>query len=196
VLSILLFRQSVTKFQSSDSEDSYFHDPDASTQHRTTARTHEVKLGQRHPRNEPNAQSRKLLPSDFVIPLGPSNGVWGMIKRVGRWRTEGWSSLFKGSKLHCVCLIGNLTYTFHQVYSPHVSPTCYLPACSRSCTISWFPYSLTLLTRPLYLFQFCLIYVPGFYYHLLTWSEQDSSLNRHPIPTEHILVPSMLYLIS
>ncbi|VDB93555.1 unnamed protein product [Peniophora sp. CBMAI 1063] len=33
---------------------------------------------------------------EYVIPVGSANGVWGMIKRVGRFRSEGWLALWKG----------------------------------------------------------------------------------------------------
>ncbi len=33
---------------------------------------------------------------EYIIPVGSANGVWGMIKRVGRFRGEGWLALWKG----------------------------------------------------------------------------------------------------
>lgn len=33
----------------------------------------------------------------YIIPAGPSDGVWGMIRRVAGWKTEGYLSLWKGS---------------------------------------------------------------------------------------------------
>ena len=40
--------------------------------------------------------SGKTPLSPLIIAYGPADGVWGMMKRVGRWRTEGWISLWKG----------------------------------------------------------------------------------------------------
>ena len=34
---------------------------------------------------------------EYVIPVGSASGVWGMIKRVGRFRSEGWLALWKGT---------------------------------------------------------------------------------------------------
>ncbi|KAG8908537.1 hypothetical protein FRB99_005897 [Tulasnella sp. 403] len=33
---------------------------------------------------------------EYIIPAGPSDGVWGMIRRIAGWKTEGYSSLWKG----------------------------------------------------------------------------------------------------
>lgn len=33
----------------------------------------------------------------YIIPAGPSDGVWGMIRRIAGWKTEGYLSLWKGS---------------------------------------------------------------------------------------------------
>jgi len=33
---------------------------------------------------------------EYVIPVGSASGVWGMMKRVGRFRPEGWLALWKG----------------------------------------------------------------------------------------------------
>ncbi|THH29736.1 hypothetical protein EUX98_g4452 [Antrodiella citrinella] len=33
---------------------------------------------------------------EYVIPVGSASGVWGMMKRLGRFRPEGWLSLWKG----------------------------------------------------------------------------------------------------
>lgn len=34
---------------------------------------------------------------EYVIPVSSSDGVWGMVKRVGRFNAEGWLALFKGN---------------------------------------------------------------------------------------------------
>jgi fusion and transport protein UGO1 len=33
---------------------------------------------------------------EYIIPVSSSDGVWGMVKRVGRFNAEGWLALFKG----------------------------------------------------------------------------------------------------
>lgn len=39
---------------------------------------------------------------EYVIPVGSAAGTWGMMKRLGRFRPEGWLSLWKGK---CACNI-------------------------------------------------------------------------------------------
>jgi fusion and transport protein UGO1 len=34
---------------------------------------------------------------EYIIPVGSADGVWGMIKRVGRFKGEGWLALWKGT---------------------------------------------------------------------------------------------------
>jgi fusion and transport protein UGO1 len=34
---------------------------------------------------------------EYIIPVGSADGVWGMIKRIGRFRGEGWLALWKGT---------------------------------------------------------------------------------------------------
>lgn len=34
---------------------------------------------------------------EYVIPVGSADGVWGMMKRLGRFRPEGWLALWKGA---------------------------------------------------------------------------------------------------
>ena len=33
---------------------------------------------------------------DYIIPMGSADGVWGMMKKLGRFRGEGWLALWKG----------------------------------------------------------------------------------------------------
>lgn len=35
---------------------------------------------------------------EYVIPVGSADGVWGMMKRIGRFRPEGWLGLWKGTR--------------------------------------------------------------------------------------------------
>jgi mitochondrial fusion and transport protein UGO1 len=37
---------------------------------------------------------------EYIIPVGSAAGVWGMIKRLGRFRGEGWLALWKGNGYH------------------------------------------------------------------------------------------------
>jgi|SRR6266511_5325000 len=39
---------------------------------------------------------------EYIIPVGSVSGVWGMMKRVGRHRTEGWLSLWKGAYIQLI----------------------------------------------------------------------------------------------
>jgi fusion and transport protein UGO1 len=41
---------------------------------------------------------------EFVIPVGSAGGVWDMIKRVGRFRSEGWLALWKGASATRSCI--------------------------------------------------------------------------------------------
>ena len=47
---------------------------------------------------------------EYVIPVGSADGVWGMMKRIGRFRPEGWLGLWKGAKRSCepVLLLTNM----------------------------------------------------------------------------------------
>ncbi|KAI0308024.1 mitochondrial carrier [Multifurca ochricompacta] len=39
---------------------------------------------------------------DYVIPVGSADGVWAMMKRLGRFRGEGWLALWKGLLTECI----------------------------------------------------------------------------------------------
>ncbi|KAI0257330.1 mitochondrial carrier [Lactifluus subvellereus] len=39
---------------------------------------------------------------DYVIPVGSADGVWAMIKTLGRFRGEGWLALWKGLLTECI----------------------------------------------------------------------------------------------
>ncbi|KAF4623260.1 hypothetical protein D9613_001676 [Agrocybe pediades] len=82
---------------SDDSEnDSYFHDPNATP---TSGRPPV-------PRARVDEQGyvirRSVLEEgtrpEYIIPVGSADGVWGMMKRVGRFRFEGWLALWKGKQ--------------------------------------------------------------------------------------------------
>ncbi|QRW27185.1 mitochondrial carrier protein [Rhizoctonia solani] len=61
------------------SGDSYFHDPD-----------------------EPRSRIRLEPTQPRLADEEGYVGVWGMMKRVGRWQTEGWLSLWKGQLTSCI----------------------------------------------------------------------------------------------
>ncbi|KAG9104624.1 hypothetical protein FRC06_000770 [Ceratobasidium sp. 370] len=82
------------------SDDSLFHDP---SEPRPRIR---LEPSRPKPADEEGYVLRRSLADkatrpQFVIPIGPSEGVWGMMKRVGRWQTEGWLSLWKGQLTSC-----------------------------------------------------------------------------------------------
>ncbi|KAJ7042623.1 mitochondrial carrier domain-containing protein [Mycena alexandri] len=92
--------------ESSNDNDSYFADPNAA----------------------PNAGFPALRPTDeqgyvirrsvleegtrpeYIIPVGSANGVWGMMRRVGRFRSEGWLALWKGLLTSCITEILSSTF--------------------------------------------------------------------------------------
>ncbi|CAK5279937.1 unnamed protein product [Mycena citricolor] len=50
---------------------------------------------------------------EYIIPVGSAKGVWGMMRRVGRFRGEGWLALWKGLLTSCVTDV--LSSTFQPV---------------------------------------------------------------------------------
>jgi mitochondrial fusion and transport protein UGO1 len=87
---------------SDTSEDSYFQDP-SGTHSGASRFVPEPKV----PRitDEDGYVVRRSIVEDgtrpeYVIPIGPQDGVWGMVKRVGRFQTEGWLGLWKGKIFH------------------------------------------------------------------------------------------------
>ena len=70
--------------------ESYFRDPNTAS----TSRAHASRPERPLVKSVPDADS-----DDHIIPLGKSEGVWGMIRRISGARQEGWLSLWKGSFL-------------------------------------------------------------------------------------------------
>jgi mitochondrial fusion and transport protein UGO1 len=79
-----------------DSEERYFTDPNSSTSAAAVSRYPPPR-----PADERGYVVRRSVMEDgtrpeYVIPVGSADGAWGMIKCVGRFRGEGWMSLWKG----------------------------------------------------------------------------------------------------
>ncbi|KAG8715683.1 hypothetical protein FRC11_001311 [Ceratobasidium sp. 423] len=86
---------------SDTSDDVYFHDPDE-PRSRIRLEPTEPRLADEEGYVVRRSVNDKATRPQFIIPIGPSEGVWGMIKRVGRWQTEGWLSLWKGQLTSCI----------------------------------------------------------------------------------------------
>ncbi|EKM83485.1 hypothetical protein AGABI1DRAFT_110137 [Agaricus bisporus var. burnettii JB137-S8] len=95
---------------SSDNDDTYFADP------------HTTGTAKRYPAPRPTDEQgyvirRSVLEEgtrpEYIIPVGSVDGVWNMIKRVGRFRFEGWLALWKGL----------LTSTIAEMLSTSIQPS-------------------------------------------------------------------------
>jgi len=76
-------------------EDSYFADPNATPSTRPpAARARVDEQGYVIRRSVLEEGTRP----EYIIPVGSADGVWGMMKRVGRFRAEGWLALWKGGQ--------------------------------------------------------------------------------------------------
>ncbi|KAI0724223.1 mitochondrial carrier domain-containing protein [Cerioporus squamosus] len=75
---------------SSNENDSYFADPTAERPPRPPRQADEEGYIIRHSVLDEGTQP------EYVIPTGSADGTWGMMKRVGRFRSEGWLALWKG----------------------------------------------------------------------------------------------------
>lgn len=53
---------------------------------------------------------------EYVIPLGSADGTWGMMKRLGRFKPEGWLSLWKGMSNFRNVLTDIVLIIFLKVY--------------------------------------------------------------------------------
>ncbi|CAA7258741.1 unnamed protein product [Cyclocybe aegerita] len=81
---------------------------------------------------------------EYIIPVGSADGVWGMMKRVGRFRSEGWLALWKGLLTSCVTEVlsdtlqplinGFLQSLFFPSMSPFHQPPIVLPVASHLIT--------------------------------------------------------------
>ncbi|KAG6910550.1 hypothetical protein DXG01_009500 [Tephrocybe rancida] len=82
----------------SSNDDSYFTDPQAPP-HTAPRPTDEQGYVIRRSVLEEGTRP------EFIIPVGSANGVWGMMKRIGRFRGEGYLALWKGFILSPLDLI-------------------------------------------------------------------------------------------
>jgi len=76
----------------SNDADSYFADPSSQNP---------VRYTRPRPVDERGYVVRRTVMEEgtrpeYIIPVSSSDGVWGMVKRVGRFNAEGWFALFKG----------------------------------------------------------------------------------------------------
>lgn len=111
---------------SSGEGDSYFADPDAAPapRHQATFRTDEQGYVIRRSVLEEGTRP------EYIIPVGSADGAWGMLKRVGRFRGEGWLALWKGASTlasrfthisqvqYQVCLLLRPRRSSQRVYNP------------------------------------------------------------------------------
>ncbi|KAF9535477.1 mitochondrial carrier [Crepidotus variabilis] len=122
-------------------EDAYFADPHAPPSSRTPA-----------PRARTDDQGyvirRSVLEEgtrpEYIIPVGSADGVWGMMKRVGGFRAEGWIALWKGLLTACITEVlsdkmqpfinGFLQSLFFPSMSPFHRPPIILPVASHLIT--------------------------------------------------------------
>ncbi|KAJ7462761.1 mitochondrial carrier domain-containing protein [Mycena galericulata] len=91
---------------SSNDNDSYFADPNA---------TPHAGFSTLRPTDDQGYVVRRSVLEEstrpeYIIPVGSANGVWGMMRRVGRFRGEGWLALWKGLLTSCVTEILSSTF--------------------------------------------------------------------------------------
>ena len=87
---------------SSNDNDSYFADPNGVPTHSPpTSRARTDEQGYIIRRSVLEEGTRP----EYIIPVGSADGVWGMMKRVGRFRPEGWLALWKGTVIKHFYLI-------------------------------------------------------------------------------------------
>ncbi|KAF9650686.1 mitochondrial carrier [Thelephora ganbajun] len=69
---------------------------------------------------------------EYIIPVSSSDGVWGMVKRIGRFDAEGWLALFKGLLTSCVNDV--LSSTLQPVVQ-NILQSIFTPSPSKSSSI-------------------------------------------------------------
>lgn len=95
--------------ESSNDNDSYFADPNATPPAGFPPLRQTDDQGYIVRRSVMEASTRP----EYIIPVGSANGVWGMMRRVGRFRGEGWLALWKGLLTSCITEV--LTSTFQPM---------------------------------------------------------------------------------
>ncbi|KAG5728557.1 hypothetical protein E4T56_gene19633 [Termitomyces sp. T112] len=123
----------------SSEDDSYFADPQAGPARRAAP----------WPTDEQGYVMRRSVLEEgtrpeYIIPVGSANGVWGMMKRIGSFRGEGYLALWKGLLTSCITeilsstaqpLIHNfLQSLFFPSMSPFHQPPLILPVASHLIT--------------------------------------------------------------
>lgn len=89
-------------------EDSYFADPTNANASSTARYPVQRPADERGYVIRKNVLEEATQP-DYLIPIGSADGVWGMIKKVGRFRSEGWLSLWKGLLTSCLTEVASST---------------------------------------------------------------------------------------
>ncbi|KAF5313972.1 hypothetical protein D9611_006773 [Ephemerocybe angulata] len=125
---------------SSGEGDSYFADPNAtpSARHQPTFRTDEQGYVIRRSVLEEGTRP------EYIIPVGSADGPWAMMKRVARFRGEGWLALWKGLLTSTVTTVlsstlqplidGFLQALFFPSLTPFHQPPLLLPVASHLIT--------------------------------------------------------------
>ncbi|KAI0757325.1 mitochondrial carrier [Daedaleopsis nitida] len=103
---------------SSNENDSYFADPTADRPPRPPRPADEGGYIIRQSLLEEGTQP------EYVIPVGSADGAWGMMKRVGRFRSEGWLALWKGLLTSAVtnALSGALQPLIYSILQSMLAP--------------------------------------------------------------------------
>ncbi|KAJ7456614.1 mitochondrial carrier domain-containing protein [Mycena latifolia] len=91
---------------SSNDNDSYFADPNATPHAGFSALRQTDEQGYVVRRSVLEEGTRP----EYIIPVGSANGVWGMMRRVGRFRGEGWLALWKGLLTSCITEVLSSTF--------------------------------------------------------------------------------------
>ncbi|KAG5654025.1 hypothetical protein H0H81_008040 [Sphagnurus paluster] len=123
----------------SSNDDSYFADPHVAPARHTAPR----------PTDDQGYVIRRSVLEEgtrpeYIIPVGSADGVWGMMKRIGHFRGEGYLALWKGLLTSCISeiisttvqpLIHNfLQSLFFPSMSPFHQPPIFLPVASHLIT--------------------------------------------------------------
>ncbi|KIK71412.1 hypothetical protein GYMLUDRAFT_149905 [Collybiopsis luxurians FD-317 M1] len=131
--------EEVRNTSDSDGEDdSYFADPGATSSNRSPETLRDESISTRQRIYDDDSRP------EYIIPLGPQDGVWGMIKRIGSFRGEGWLALWKGLLTSCITEVLSSTIqpiihtTLQSIFLPPTTlyhqPPILLPVASHLIT--------------------------------------------------------------